>query len=165
MKTPSTRRNWLKSALAAAFSVVFAATALAASVHFKSLPTFEDLGDTLEACISLAGLGNKDITVTVAVTGTAHVIFYNPGGNQPPGQNKVPISAVATQTIPSTQIKNGNVSVCLETPDLEAPTPVDAGAPNNNWVVEITDVEFATATVTVVQKGKVVLKETFQLDN
>ncbi len=140
--------------------LAIADTANAANVHFKSVPTFEDLGNTLEACVSLAGLGNRDVTITVSVTGEATVICENPGGNEPPGQNKIPISAVATRTIPSTQIKNGNLSVCLETAPVEV-----APAPNENWTVRVEDVAFFTATITVVQRGKVVLKETFDLEN
>jgi hypothetical protein len=160
MKQDLNRRPLLKALCAVVTSLCIGASAMAANVHFKADPTFEDLGENLEACVSLAGLGNRDVTITVAVTGTATVTYFNPGSNKPPGQNKIPIAAVVTETIPSTQIKNGNVSVCLTSPDIE----VD-DAPNPNWTVEIEDVEFATATITVVQKGKVVLKETILLNN
>jgi len=150
--------RWLKSIVTSIVMLAMINSANAANVHFKSEPVFEDLGLTLETCVSLAGLGNKDITITVAVTGEATVIYHNPGGNDPPGQNKIPIAAVVTETIPSTQIKNGNVTACLETPAIEV-----APAPNPNWTVEIVDVSFATATITVVQKGKVVLNATFDL--
>jgi hypothetical protein len=152
-------RNWFQSVVTGLLMLAVADTANAASVHFKSDPVFTDLGNTLESCISLAGLGNRDVTITVAVTGEATVIYENPGGNEPPGQNKVPISAVTTRTIPSTQIKNGNLSVCLETSPVEV-----APAPNANWTVRVEDVAFFTATITVVQRGKVVLQETFDLN-
>jgi hypothetical protein len=152
-------RSWFQSVVTGLVMLALADSANAASVHFKSDPVFTDLGNTLESCISLAGLGNRDVTITVAVTGEATVIYENPGGNEPPGQNKIPISAVATRTIPSTQIKNGNLSVCLETSPIEV-----APAPNENWTVRVEDVSFFTATITVVQRGKIVLKETFQLD-
>jgi hypothetical protein len=155
----SDSNRWFKSIVTGIVMLAMVNAANAANVHFKSEPTFEDLGGTLEACVSLAGLGNKDVTITVAVTGEATVIYHNPGGNDPPGQNKVPIAAVTTETIPSTQIKNGNLTVCLETPAVEV-----APAPNPNWTVEVVDVSFFTATITVVQKGKVVLKDTFDLD-
>ena len=154
-------RNWFQALITSLLVLAMANTVNAASVHFKTQPTFTDNGDTLETCLSLAGLGNRDVTITVAVTGEATVLYFNPGGNKPPGQNKIPISAVATTTIPSTQIKNGNVSVCLETEPIPAPTP----PPNENWTAEITSVDFFTATITVVQRGRVVLKETFDLDN
>jgi hypothetical protein len=150
--------GWLKSVVTGIVMLAMVNSVSAANVHFKSEPTFEDQGETLETCVSLAGLGNRDVTITVAVTGELTVIYHNPGGNDPPGQNKVPFSAVTTETIPSTQIKNGNVTACLETEPVTAPP-----APNPNWTVEIVDVSFATATITVVQKGKVVLNETFDL--
>lgn len=140
--------------------VVLGSTSMAARVHLKSGPTVEDLGENLEVCLALAGLGNKDVTITVAVTGTASVTYFNPGGNVPAGQNKVPIAAVSTQTIPSKQIKNGTVSVCLTSPDIEV-----GDAPNPNWTVQVDDIEFHTATITVVQGGKTVLHETIDLDN
>jgi len=148
------------SAVTSLLMLALVNTANAANVHFKAEPTFVDQGNTLEACVSLAGLGNKDVTITVAVTGTATITYINPGSNQPPGQNKIPISAIATTTIPSNQIKNGNVTVCLETADIEPPD-----APNPNWTVDVEDVSFSTATITVVQKGKVVLKETFDVSD
>jgi hypothetical protein len=157
MNNPLTRTG-IPSVITSLLMMALANTANAANVHFKSEPTFTDQGETLEACVSLAGLGNKDVTITVAVTGEATVVYVNPGGNEPPGQNKIPISAVTTETIPSTQIKNGNLTVCLETPAVEPPE-----APNPNWTTEILDVEFNTATITVVQKGKVVLRKTFDL--
>ena len=151
-------KNWIYPIITGLLFAALANTANAANVHFKSEPIFTDQGETLEACVSLAGLGNKDVTITVAVTGEATVLYVNPGGNEPPGQNKIPIASVATETFPSTQIKNGNLTVCLDTPAVEV-----GNAPNPNWTVEILDVEFFTATITVVQKGKVVLRQTFDL--
>jgi hypothetical protein len=130
----------------------------AARVHLKGDITFEDLGTNIETCLSLAGLGNKDITIIVTATGTASVTYINPGGNVPAGHNKYPVTAVALETVPSRQMKNGTVSVCLTSADIAV-----APAPNPNWSVELDDIEFDTATVTVIQRGRVVLKKTVQL--
>ena len=155
---------YLRTLLAGLFTLVFAtATASAANVHLIGDPEISDLGEQLEVCLKLAGLGNKDVTITVAATGTATVLGFNPGGNLPPGQNKVPVSTVTSTTIPSKQIKNGTVSVCLTTPLLEAPDPTDAGFPNDLWEVVIDDVEFSEVTITVVQGGKTVLFKTITL--
>ena len=136
----------------------------AASVHFKGgAPSFSDQGTTLRTCFSLAGLGNGDVTITVKTTGSATTLCTNQGGNTAPGQNKTPVSPSAQQTFPSTQIKNGNLSVCLTTAAPPAPTASQAGCPNSNWSASITDVQFATAQITVVQGGKVVLTRTFSL--
>ena len=134
----------------------------AASVHFKGgNPTFTDQGTTLKTCFSLAGLGNGDVTITVTTTGSATTLCTNQGGNTAPGQNKSPVHPSGSVTIPSTQIKNGNLSACVTTQPPPAPTAVEAGCPNSNWSTSLTDVQFATATVTVVQGGQVVLQQTF----
>jgi hypothetical protein len=158
MKTGIRKNSWFKSLLCALLCIATCNTALAQRVHLIGEPTFEDLGENLEACLTLAGLGNKDITIMLTVTGTASVTYVNPGKNVPPGQNKIPIKLLTWEFIPSDQIKNGTVSVCLTSPDvtLEA-------APNPNWSVELDDVEFETATITVIQKGRVALKMTVQL--
>jgi hypothetical protein len=158
MKSTLTKRSWIKTLLCAMLSIAFGTSTYAARVHLKTDPTVQDLGDNLQTCLSLAGLGNKDVTITVAVNGTASVTYINPGNNTPAGQNKYPISAVSSITVPSTQVKNGTVAVCLTSPDIAV-----APAPNPNWTVRLDDIEFETITITVVQNGKVVLSEIFDL--
>jgi hypothetical protein len=136
----------------------------AASVHFKGgSPTFSDQGTTLKTCFSLAGLGNGDVTITVKTTGTATTLCTNQGGNTAPGQNKTPVSPSGTATIPSTEIKNGNLTACVTTTPPPAPTAAEAGCPNSNWSTSLTDVQFATAQITVTQGGKIVLQQSFTL--
>jgi hypothetical protein len=136
----------------------------AASVHFKKgSPTFSDQGTTLKTCMSLTGLGNGDVTITVTTTGSATTLCTNQGGNTAPGQNKTPVKPSGQATIPSTEIKNGNLTACVTTAPPPVPTAVEAGCPNSNWSTSLTDVQFATATVTVVQGGQTVLEQTFRL--
>ena len=136
----------------------------AASVHFKGgAPTFSDQGTTLKTCFSLAGLGNGDVTITVTTTGTATTLCTNQGGNTAPGQNKTPVKPSGQVTIPSTEIKNGNLTACVTTAPPPAPSATEAGCPNSNWSTSLTDVQFATATVTVTQGGQTVLQQTFKL--
>jgi hypothetical protein len=163
MKTPPNASTSLRAFLGGLFALMFATSAIAANVHVVGDPMVTDLGERLEVCLKLAGLGNKDVTITVAATGTATITGFNPGGNEPPGQNKMPISTVVTKTIPRGEIKNGSVSVCLTTPLLDAPDPTDAGFPNDLWSVVIDDVEFTSVTITVVQGGKTVLNQTINL--
>jgi hypothetical protein len=144
-------------------AVAVSSVALAANVHFKDGPFFTDEGTTLSASGALAGLGNKDVTITLTATGTASSITCtNKGGKVAPGQNKPRVTTIGQQSIPVTEIKNGNVSFDLETAQPFV-TAKQAGCPNNNWTATVDDVDFTSATITVVQGGKVVLKETFSL--
>lgn len=150
--------------ITAAVALVCVQLAYAASVHFKGgNPRFTDQGLTLNTCFSLAGLGNQDVTITIEATGLASTTCTNQGGNAAPGQNKTPVSPTGQVTIPSTQIKNGNVTVCLATVAPPTPTAVEAGCPNNNWSTTLNDVSFSSVKITVVQGGKVVLQRTVTL--
>lgn len=144
-------------------AVALSSVALAANVHFKNGPTFTDQGTTLQATGALAGLGNKDVTITLTAMGTASdITCTNKGGNVAPGQNKPRVTTIGQQSIPVTEVKNGNVSFDVSTAQPFV-TAKQAGCPNNNWTATVNDVEFTSATITVTQAGKVVLKETFAL--
>jgi hypothetical protein len=152
------RRGLVRPALALIVGLS-ATVALAASVHLKQYraPTLTDNGLTATVSGALAGLGNGDVTVTVTATGFGSTILTSPGGNAAPGQNKVPFTLVGTQSIPSSEIKNGTVDFSVTTLAPATPTPKQAGAPNDNWTVTLTDVTFTGYTLTVEQGGVTVL--------
>ena len=132
----------------------------AANVHLKGEPTITDNGNTLTVCAALAGLGNQDITITLTTTGEATAECVSPGGNLAPGQNKVPVTSTVSQTIRARSIKNGTVTFCQTTRNPGIVSSRAAGCPNNNWLARVIDIEFTSATLTVVQGGRIVLRET-----
>lgn len=137
----------------------------ASSVHLKgganAQPSFVDLGLSLSAASSLAGLGNADVLVSITAQANVTSTCSNQGGNQAPGQNPAPITVSGSLSIPAEEIKNGTTPFNVAT---VPPPAVIAGAPdcpNPNWTEAITDLSFTSATITVEQPpGTVVLTVT-----
>jgi hypothetical protein len=140
------------------------APAHAANVHLKggakAEPAFIDAGLSLSASGALAGLGNGDVLVTLSATADVASTCTNQGGNQAPGQNPAEVSVSGSQSIPETEIKNGNTPFAVETAVPSIPWIVSGapGCPNPNWTQEVTDLAFTSVSITIEQPaGTVVL--------
>jgi hypothetical protein len=156
----------VKRALVLAVTLfAFSATAaLAASPHFKhgGSPVCNVSGagtnsSSTTCTASLAGLGGGDLVIRTTVSGSAVYQCQNGGGNIAPGQNRVLVGPVtAPTTIPSDQIKNGNVTFTTNPAVLTAPSTVSgsaAGCPNANWTGVNPTLITTSITMTISQAG------------
>jgi hypothetical protein len=130
---------------------------LLANAHLLGPVTLTDNGTTLTATGTFAGLGNQDLTVTLAATGSATVLCHNPKGNVAPGQTQ-PVSVSGSQT--DIEVKNGRARFDVTTP---APAITGNPCPNGKWTPELTNVTFTSATLTAEQGGVTVFTQTFDL--
>lgn len=156
------RFSILAAACTCAFAVGGTSVSQAASVHFKGTPTFADQGMTLRSTGALAGLGNKDVTITLSAVGHAETRCANPAGHEAPGQNPADVVVTGAQSIPATAVKNGTVAfdVATVTPATTV-TPEAAGCPNGQWTARIVGLSFDDATLRVDQGGATVLEKVF----
>jgi hypothetical protein len=126
------------------------------NVHLKGggnpKPAFSDNGLTLSTSGELAGLGSGDITVVLSAQGNPTATCTNPAGaTQPPGQNPASVTLTGSQSIPGSEIKNGNTPFGVTTNAPASPIPGAPGCPNPQWTERITDVAFTSATIQVYQ--------------
>jgi hypothetical protein len=147
----------IRLAAMAAGALLMASQAAAESVHLKgganSEPSFIDQGLRLTAGGALAGLGNGDVFITLTAQANVTSTCTNQGGNQAPGQNPADLTVTGTQSIPASEIKNGNVAFLLATNRPQTPIPGAPGCPNPNWRQDITELAFTSARITVQQPG------------
>ena len=136
------RRLLIAVSAVGALLVLTVPTAFAASAHFKKggepSCTFSGTTSIPVTCTgTLAGLGNEDLNIHLAVSGFALYECQNGGGNTAAGQNKVLEGPATSDTaVPAAAIKNGNLMFTTNPATLTAAPTVDgatAGCPNPNW--------------------------------
>jgi hypothetical protein len=150
----------LKKTYGMTVAVLLASTvlAVAANVHLKggpsAEPAFTDNGLTLTSTASLSGLGNGDVLVVVSASANPTGQCCNPSGEcKVPGQNPAPVQVTGSQSIPASQVKNGNVTFSVTTQAPTTPIPGAPDCPNSSWTESITDMSFTSASITVLQGG------------
>jgi hypothetical protein len=146
-------------AILTALGIVFLSGTAQAAVMFHSGPTFTDLGTTLRVTGNVSGLGNGDLTAQITATGLADVTCTNPAGNVAPGQ-RTSVTTSGTQS--GIEVKNGRATFDVTTAE---PGPLDPAVvcPNSKWTATITDVDFTSATLTLIQGGQVIFRQTYTL--
>jgi len=136
------RRLLIAVSAVGALLVLTVPTAFATSAHFKKggEPTCTFSGTTsipVTCTGTLAGLGNQDLNIHLAVSGFALYECQNGGGNTAAGQNKVLEGPATSDTaVPAAAIKNGNLTFTTNPATLTAAPTVSgaaAGCPNPNW--------------------------------
>ena len=134
-------------------SITAPALALAANPHFLVGPTITDDGDGFTATGTLAGLGNKDVTIELAATATVTTTCTNPAGNIAPGQTKE-TTVSQEQTLSPT--KNGSLTfnISIDEQDVEDDINLNGVCPNGKWTAHVEDVSFSDPTLTISQGGK-----------
>jgi len=134
----------------------------ASNVHLKggpnAEPAFNDGGLTLSSTGDLTGLGNGDVLVIISARANPTGQCCNPGQScKVPGQNPAPVNVTGSESIPASEVKNGNVTFMVTTNSPTTPIPGAPDCPNSSWTENITDMAFTSATITVMQGGSTVL--------
>jgi hypothetical protein len=138
-------------------ALVFVVAASAGNAHLRNNvrpnPAFTDNGLTLTAVAAYAGLGNFDTLQNLSATANPTADCVNPGTGEhrPPGQNPASVNVTGSTAIPAGDIKNGNVTISTTTNPPVSPVAGAPDCPNPNWVENITDMAFTSATITLFQ--------------
>jgi len=136
------RRLLIAVSAVGALLVLTVPTAFATRAHFtkggEPSCTFSGTTSIPVSCTgTLAGLGNEDLNIHLAVSGFALYECQNGGGNTAAGQNKVLEGPATSDTaVPAAAIKNGNLTFTTNPATLTAAPTVSgaaAGCPNPNW--------------------------------
>jgi hypothetical protein len=141
--------------------LAFVSPVPASSVHLKgganAKPTFSDGGLTLSSSGALSGLGSGDVLVILSATANPTANCCTPGSPcKVPGQNPAAITVSGSESIPASEVKNGNTDFMVTTNPPQSPVPGAPACPNAGWTENILDLAFTSATITVMQGGSTV---------
>ena len=131
-------------------ALTFATVAFAQSGHFVGTPTCTDIGTQVRCTGKVAGLGGTTFEIRVSAQGTASVTCTNPAGNVAPGQSFTTTSTGSGGPQPTP--RNGQASFNVAT---TTPTAPAGSCPNPKWTATVTDVQFTTATITLLENNVV----------
>jgi hypothetical protein len=138
-------------------AVAFVVAASAQNAHLRNNvrpnPAFRDNGLTLTGTAAYAGLGNYDTLQNLSATANPTADCVNPGTGEhrPPGQNPASVNVTGSTAVPAGDIRNGNVTISTTTNPPASPVAGAPDCPNPNWVENITDMAFTSATITLFQ--------------
>ena len=145
----------IATVLVAALAFVVAASAGNAHLrnNVRPNPAFVDNGLTLTATAAYAGLGNFDTLQNLSATANPTAECVNPGTGEhrPAGQNPASATVTGSTAVPAGDIKNGNVTIATTTNSPVTPVAGAPDCPNPNWIENITDMAFTSATITLFQ--------------
>jgi hypothetical protein len=139
------------------------ATSAFAAITFHQGPTFTDQGGgfTVRLSAEASGLGNADLTGTIAFSGTVQYTCQNKGGSTAPGQ-PLQIDQQVSQSARANP-KNGRATIDLTasfTPPATVPGD-EVGCPNGNWRgINPVVLGPVSATGTITWQGQVLFTQT-----
>jgi hypothetical protein len=144
------KRYLVSLCVTAVAALTFATVAFAQSGHFVGTPTCRDVGTQVQCTGKVAGLGGTTFQINVEAQGTASVTCTNPAGNVAPGQSFTTTTTGTGGPQPTPRKGQASFNVTTATPTAPA-----GACPNPKWTATVTDVQFTTATVTLVEDGTV----------
>ena len=139
-------KRYLALGVVAAAMFAFPGVASAQSGHFVGTPTCTDIGTQVQCSGKVAGLGGTTFEIRVSATGTASVTCTNPAGNVAPGQSFTTTSTGSGGPQPTPRNGSARFTVTSTTPTAPA-----GSCPNPKWTATVTDVQFTTATLTLLE--------------
>lgn len=144
-------------------AAAFAATSALATPTFHQGPSFTDQGGgfTVNLFAEASGLGNADLTGTIAFSGIVQYTCQNKGGNTAPGQ-PLQIDQQVSQSARANP-KNGRATIDLTasfTPPATVPGD-EIGCPNGRWTgINPVVISPVSATGTITWQGQQLFQQT-----